>query len=68
MLGMTSSPRWQASRLDGGMPARGLRVGRRPGMLIMAAAYEGKPLDYDELERWSRVGYERGTAMRRGER
>jgi hypothetical protein len=38
------------------------------GMLIMAAGHEGKPLDYDALERWTRVGYERGIAMRRGER
>ena len=30
------------------------------GMLIMAGGHEGKPLDYDELERWTRVGYERG--------
>jgi hypothetical protein len=26
------------------------------------------PLDYDELEHWTRVGYERGMASRRGER
>ena len=25
------------------------------GMLIMAGA-NGKPLDYDELERWTRIG------------
>jgi hypothetical protein len=25
------------------------------GMLIMAAGREGKPLDYDELARWTRV-------------
>ena len=28
----------------------------------------GFPLDYDELERWTRVGYERGTRSRKGER
>ena len=28
------------------------------GMLIMAGGHEGKPLDYDALERWTRVGYE----------
>jgi hypothetical protein len=25
-------------------------------------------MDYDELERWTRIGFERGSAMRRGER
>ena len=38
------------------------------GMLIMAGGGNGKPLDYDELERWTRVGYERGTRSRKGER
>ena len=38
------------------------------GMLILAAGGRGVPLDYDELERWTRVGYERGSAARRGER
>jgi hypothetical protein len=38
------------------------------GMLIMAAGREGKPLNYDELERWTRVGYERGMRSRKGER
>jgi hypothetical protein len=38
------------------------------GMLIMASGHDGKPLDYDELERWTRVGYERGMRSRRGER
>jgi hypothetical protein len=27
-----------------------------------------KPLDYAELERWTRVGYERGMRFRKGER
>jgi hypothetical protein len=36
-------------------------------MLIMAAGHEGEPLDYDELERWTRVGYERGMKWRKGE-
>ena len=26
------------------------------GMLIMAGGHEGKPLDFDALERWTRVG------------
>ena len=38
------------------------------GMLILAGGGRGMPLDYDELQRWSRVGYERGVASRRGER
>jgi hypothetical protein len=38
------------------------------GMLIMAAGHEGKLLDYDALERWTRVGYEGGTRARKGER
>jgi hypothetical protein len=37
-------------------------------MLILAGGGNGTPLDYDELERWTRVGYERGSAARRGER
>jgi hypothetical protein len=37
-------------------------------MLIMAGGGNGKPLDYDELERWTRVGYERGMRSRKGER
>jgi hypothetical protein len=38
------------------------------GMLILAGNGRGFPLDYDELERWTRIGFERGSAMRRGER
>ncbi len=38
------------------------------GMLIMAGGGNGTPLDYDELERWTRVGFERGTRSRNGER
>lgn len=38
------------------------------GMLIMAGGGNGKPLDYGELERWTRAGSERGTASQRGER
>jgi hypothetical protein len=38
------------------------------GMLILAAGGLGQPLDYDELERWTRVGYERGMASRRAQR
>ena len=38
------------------------------GMLIMAGGHDGKPFDYDALERWTRVGYERGMRSRKGER
>jgi hypothetical protein len=38
------------------------------GMLILAGGRNGTPLDYDELERWTRVGYERGMRSRKGER
>jgi hypothetical protein len=37
-------------------------------MLIMAGGSDGTPLDYDELERWTRVGFECGMRSRRGER
>jgi hypothetical protein len=38
------------------------------GMLIVAGDHRGLPMDYDELERWTRVGYECGTRSRKGER
>jgi hypothetical protein len=38
------------------------------GMLIVAGGGSGLPMDYDELERWTRVGFERGTAAKRGGR
>ena len=38
------------------------------GMLILAGGGRDLPLDYDELERWTRVGYERGMRSRKGER
>jgi hypothetical protein len=38
------------------------------GMLILAGGGNGKPLDYDELERWTRIGFERGLRSRKGER
>jgi hypothetical protein len=38
------------------------------GMLILAGDGRGLPFDYDELERWTRVGFERGTRSRKGER
>ena len=37
-------------------------------MLIMAAGRDGKPMDYEALERWTRVGFERGMRFRKGER
>jgi hypothetical protein len=38
------------------------------GMLILAGNHRGLPFDYDELEHWTRVGYERGMRFRKGER
>src|SRR4249920_2922324 len=38
------------------------------GMLILAGGGRGLPLDYDELARWTLIGYERGMRSRRGER
>jgi hypothetical protein len=38
------------------------------GMLILARDGRGLPFDYDELERWTRTGYERGMTSRKGER
>jgi hypothetical protein len=38
------------------------------GMLILAGDGRGLPFDYDDLERWTRVGYERGMRSRKGER
>src|SRR5687767_9895406 len=37
-------------------------------MLILAGGGRGFPLDHDELERWTRIGYERGMRSRKGER
>jgi hypothetical protein len=34
-------------------------------MLIMAGGGNGTPMDYRELERWTRVGYERGMRPRK---
>jgi hypothetical protein len=38
------------------------------GMMIMAGGHDGTPFDFNELERWTRVGYERGMRSRKGER
>jgi hypothetical protein len=38
------------------------------GMLIMAGGNDGKPMDFEALERWTRTGYERGMRFRKGER
>jgi hypothetical protein len=38
------------------------------GMLIAAGGCDGKPLGYEEVERWTRIGYERGVRSREGER
>jgi hypothetical protein len=38
------------------------------GMPILAGGGNSTPLDYRELERWTRLGYERGMKSRKGER
>ena len=38
------------------------------GILIMACGHDGRPLDYEALERWTRVGYEWEMRSRTGER
>jgi hypothetical protein len=38
------------------------------GLLVMAGGHDGKPMDYCELERWTRVGFERGTRAQHRER
>jgi hypothetical protein len=71
MAGMTSLPRplasppileyaWTSTHLGHELIAA--------GMLIMATGRKAEPLDYGALERWTRVGYERGTRSRQGER
>jgi hypothetical protein len=37
-------------------------------MVILAGGGKGVPLNYGELERWTRVGFERGRRPRHGER
>jgi hypothetical protein len=37
-------------------------------MLILAGGGHGQPMDYDDLEHWTRVGFERRITMRRGKR
>lgn len=64
MAETTTWPRLPAWRRDGNAP-RSTHVGYQlvaAGMLIMTGGHDGKPLDDDELERWTRVGYERGHA------
>ena len=39
-----------------------------PSITAPAGGGNGKPLDYGDLERWTRVGFERGTRSRHGER
>jgi hypothetical protein len=51
-----------ASRRGRGTHGPSTHVGHEligAGMLIMAGGSNGTPLDYEELERWTRVGYER---------
>jgi hypothetical protein len=34
-------------------------------MLIMGGGHDAKPMDCDAVERWARVGYERGMRFRK---
>ena len=36
-------------------------------MLILAGGGSGFPLNYDELERWTRIGFERGMKVTQGQ-
>ena len=36
-----------------------------PSRQLVNALHDGKPLDYEALERWTRIGYERGTRFRK---
>jgi hypothetical protein len=59
MAAMTSSPK------------PGLSAGcwyAWPSTHVGYGGSNGKPLDYDELERWTTVGYERGMRSPKGER
>jgi hypothetical protein len=53
------------------MPSPATHVGYEQigaGMLILAGGGLGLPLNYDELERWTRAVIERGLRSRRSER
>ena len=52
---------WPSTHVGHELVAAGL-------LIIMAGGHDGKPLDYEELERWTRTGYERGMRFRKGER
>jgi hypothetical protein len=45
-----------------------LFTGRASRSEFMAGGGNGTQLDYEELECWTRVGFERGTQSRKGER
>ena len=65
------SPRPQASPRVPGTPTPAGHVGTErlvAGKLIMAGGGNGTTLDYRELERWTRVGFERGMRFRHEER
>jgi hypothetical protein len=71
MAATTSWPRPRASLLGIGTPAPATHVGHEligAGMLILAGGGQGFPLDYNELERWTCVGFGRGMRSRKGER
>jgi hypothetical protein len=61
----------EAAGITAGYASPATHVGHEligAGMLILAGGGKGFPLDYEELERWTRVGFERGMSSRKGER
>jgi hypothetical protein len=61
----------EAAGITAGYASPATHVGHEligAGMLILAGGGQGFPLDYEELERWTRVGFERGMRSRKGER
>ena len=36
--------------------------------MIMCGGHDGKPFDFEALERFTRLGFERGMRFRKGER
>ena len=61
----------EAAGITAGYASPATHVGHEligAGMLILAGGGQGLPLDYEELERWTRVGFERGMSSRKGER
>jgi hypothetical protein len=71
MVAMMSSPKPPGITAGSWYASPAMHVGHEliaAGMLILAGGGRGVPLDYRQLERWTRIGFERDTRARRGER